>query len=85
MDLAVDEQGLWVLFGSTGNNRQLYAYKIDVIKNSVTHTWSLSTGKERKTTTNSRFSKRELYLGDRCNKTTLPKNAPGTVQVSEVS
>ena len=45
VDLAVDEQGLWVLFGSTGNSRRLYAYKIDVYKNTVTHTWSLSTGK----------------------------------------
>ena len=30
MDLAVDEQGLWVLWGSTGNSGRLYAYKIDV-------------------------------------------------------
>ena len=45
MDLAVDEQGLWVLFGSTGNSKRLYAYKIDVSRNSVTHSWSLSTGK----------------------------------------
>ena len=45
MDLAVDEQGLWVLFGSTGNSKRLYASKIDVYKNSVTNTWSLSTGK----------------------------------------
>jgi len=43
MDLAVDEQGLWVLWGSTGNSYRLYAYKIDVYKNVVTHTWSLST------------------------------------------
>ena len=48
MDLAVDEQGLWVLFGSTGNSRRLYAYKIDVYKNVITHTWSLSTGKPAK-------------------------------------
>ena len=45
VDLAVDEQGLWVLFGSTGNSRRLYAYKIDVYKNTITNTWSLSTGK----------------------------------------
>ena len=44
MDLAVDEQGLWVLFGSTGNSRRLYFSKIDVYKNAVTGTWSLSTG-----------------------------------------
>jgi len=43
MDLAVDEQGLWVLFGSTGNSKRLYASKIDVYKNTVTRTWSLST------------------------------------------
>ncbi|KAJ7366002.1 Olfactomedin-like protein 2A [Desmophyllum pertusum] len=43
MDLAVDEQGLWVLWGSTGNSRRLYAYKIDVVGNSVTHTYTLST------------------------------------------
>ena len=45
MDLAVDEQGLWVLWGSTANSGKLYAYKIDVYKNVVTHTWSLNTGK----------------------------------------
>lgn len=44
MDLAVDEQGLWVLWGSTGNNYRLYAYKIDVYRNVVTYTWSLNTG-----------------------------------------
>ncbi|XP_078375526.1 noelin-like isoform X1 [Oculina patagonica] len=43
MDLAVDEQGLWALFGSTGNSKRLYAYKIDVTQNRYTHTWSLST------------------------------------------
>ena len=45
MDLAVDEQGLWVLFGSTGNSYRLYACEIDVYKNTVTHTWNLYTGK----------------------------------------
>ena len=45
MDLAVDEQGLWVLWGSTGNSGKLYAAKIDVYQNTLTHTWSLSTGK----------------------------------------
>ena len=44
MDLAVDEQGLWVLWGSTVNSGRLYAYKIDVYKNVVTHTWGLNTG-----------------------------------------
>jgi len=43
MDLAVDEQGLWVLWGSTANSGRLYAYKIDVYKNVITHTWSLNT------------------------------------------
>ena len=45
MDLAVDEQGLWALWGDNGNSYRLYASKIDVRKNAVTHTWSLSTGK----------------------------------------
>ena len=45
MDLAVDEQGLWVLWGSTGNSGKLYASKIDVYKNVITRTWSLNTGK----------------------------------------
>ena len=44
MDLAVDEQGLWVLFGSTGNSNRLVASKIDVYKNAITGSWSLSTG-----------------------------------------
>ena len=45
MDLAVDEQGLWVLWGDDGNSYRLHASKIDVRKNAVTRTWSLSTGK----------------------------------------
>jgi len=45
IDLSVDEQGLWVLWGSTGNSKRLYASKIDVYKNVVTHTWGLNTGK----------------------------------------
>ena len=45
MDLAVDEQGLWALWGDNGNRYRLRASKIDVRKNVVTHTWSLSTGK----------------------------------------
>ena len=44
MDLAVDEQGLWVLWGSTGNNGKLHASKIDVNRNVITHTWTLNTG-----------------------------------------
>lgn len=45
MDLAVDEQGLWVLWGSTVNSYRLYAYKIDVYKNAVTRSYGLGTGK----------------------------------------
>ena len=44
MDLAVDEQGLWVLWGSNGNSYRLNAQKIDVYKNAITNTWSLGTG-----------------------------------------
>ena len=44
VDLAVDENGLWVLWGSTGNSYRLHASKINVQKNSITHTWSLNTG-----------------------------------------
>jgi len=43
MDLGVDEQGLWVLWGSIGNNGKMYASKIDVYKNVITHTWTLNT------------------------------------------
>ena len=45
VDLAVDEQGLWVLWGSTSNSKRLYATQIDVYKNSLNHQWALSTGK----------------------------------------
>ena len=45
MDLAVDEQGLWALWGDTDNSYRLYAYKIDVYQNAVTHSWTLATGK----------------------------------------
>ena len=44
VDLAVDEQGLWVLYGGLGNSKRLYASKIDVIRNSITHTYVLNTG-----------------------------------------
>ncbi|XP_078375625.1 myocilin-like [Oculina patagonica] len=47
VDLAVDEQGLWVLFGSTGNNDQLKAAKIDVESNRIVKTWYLSTERMR--------------------------------------
>ena len=45
MDLAVDEQGLWVLWGSTANSGKLYAQKIDVYKNVIAYSWALNTGK----------------------------------------
>ncbi len=44
MDLAVDEQGLWVLWGSTGNSNRLTAAKIDVKINRIVRTWNLNTG-----------------------------------------
>ena len=45
MDLAVDEQGLWALWGDSDNSYRLYAQKIDVVKNAVTDTFTLTTGK----------------------------------------
>ena len=47
MDLAVDEQGLWLLWASTGNSGKLYASKIDVYKNVITRTWTLNTGNHK--------------------------------------
>ena len=44
MDLAVDEQGLWLLWGSTSNSYRLQASKIDVNSNTIAYTWSLNTG-----------------------------------------
>lgn len=44
VDLAVDEHGLWVLWGSPENGNQLKAAKIDVKTNRITRTWSLNTG-----------------------------------------
>ena len=44
MDLAVDEHGLWVLWGSSSNNGRLNAAKIDVDSNRITRTWTLNTG-----------------------------------------
>ena len=46
MDLAVDEQGLWLLWGSTGNSYRLYASQIDVNRNTITYNRALSTGKQ---------------------------------------
>ena len=44
VDLAVDEQGLWVLWGSTSNSKKLWVTKIDVYKNVLTNQWALNTG-----------------------------------------
>ena len=45
VDLAVDEQGLWALWGYNGNSYRLIASKIDVYKNNVIQQWNLGTGK----------------------------------------
>ena len=45
MDLAVDEQGLWVLWGSTLHSNRLQASKIDLYQNTIIRTWDLNTGK----------------------------------------
>ena len=44
VDLAVDEQGLWVLWGTNSNSYRLKATKVDVYQNSFIQTWTLSTG-----------------------------------------
>ena len=44
VDMAVDENGLWVLWGSPGNSNRLKAAKIDAKSNSIERTWSLNTG-----------------------------------------
>ena len=46
MDLAVDEQGLWVLCGNTksGYSLGLRAGKIDVVRNIIPRYFDLSTG-----------------------------------------
>ena len=43
VDLAVDEQGLWVLWGNSGDNKRLYASKID--DDAIVQSYSVSTGK----------------------------------------
>ena len=43
MDLAVDEQGLWVIVGQSSSSYPLYMGKIDVVKNSRPLGWSLRT------------------------------------------
>ena len=44
MDLAVDEQGLWALWGDADNAYRLYACKIDVYSNAIIYTRALTTG-----------------------------------------
>ncbi|XP_074625200.1 olfactomedin-like protein 2A [Acropora palmata] len=41
MDLAVDEQGLWVIVGTRSSSYPLYLAKIDVVTNSLSLGWSL--------------------------------------------
>ncbi|CAH3184463.1 unnamed protein product, partial [Porites lobata] len=42
VDLAVDEQGLWALWGYSGNSNKLRAQMIDVHKGSLTLAWNLN-------------------------------------------
>ena len=44
VDLAVDEQGLWALWGYSGNSYRLRAQMIDVYKGSLTNAWDLNSG-----------------------------------------
>ena len=44
VDLAVDEQGLWALWGYSGNSNKLRAQMIDVYKGSLTLAWNLNSG-----------------------------------------
>ena len=44
MDLAVDEQGLWVLWGSLENDGPLKVATIDVKSNRIERTWVLNSG-----------------------------------------
>ena len=44
LDLAVDEHGLWALWGYSGNSNKLRAQMIDVYKGSLTSAWNLNTG-----------------------------------------
>ena len=44
VDLAVDEQGLWALWGYSGNSNKLRAQMIDVYKGSLTLAWDLNSG-----------------------------------------
>ena len=44
VDLAVDEQGLWALWGYSSNSNKLRAQMIDVYKGILNHAWNLNTG-----------------------------------------
>ena len=44
VDLAVDEQGLWALWGYSGNSNKLRAQMIDVFYGNTLHAWNLNTG-----------------------------------------
>ena len=44
VDLAVDEQGLWALWGYSGNSNKLRARMIDVFYGNTLHVWNLNTG-----------------------------------------
>ena len=44
MDLAVDEQGLWVFCGNTNKGNRLRASKIDVVRNKIARSFDLNTG-----------------------------------------
>jgi len=45
VDLAVDEQGLWVLWGNSGDSQRLYASKLD--NDVIVQTYSLSNGENK--------------------------------------
>ena len=55
VNIEVDGHGVWVLWGSTGNNQRLYVSKVDVIKNVISQTWPLNTGEI--------YNTQWLYLG----------------------
>ena len=45
VDLAVDEDGLWILWGNSGDNHRLYASKID--QDVIVQSYSLSNGENK--------------------------------------
>ena len=44
VDLAVDEQGLWALWGYSGNSNKLRAQMIDVYRGYLTNAWDFNSG-----------------------------------------